>query len=81
MIDLNDYGEKPSRFDLDEIRERLAATAPNWIPAMFPAGIMTRDRRYIRCGDLTGRAPSGEGSCIIYLTGPRAGRAMTSRPA
>jgi putative DNA primase/helicase len=75
MIDLNDYGEEPSRFDLDEIRERLAATAASWIPQMFPAGVMARDRRSIRCGDLTGRAPSGEGSCVMHLTGPRAGTA------
>jgi hypothetical protein len=48
-------------------------TATNWIPGMFRAGIMARDRRFIRCGDLTGRAPSGNGSCVIYLAGPRAG--------
>jgi putative DNA primase/helicase len=72
-IDLNEADEPSSHFDTYEIRERLAATAVNWLPSFFPNAIMARDRRSMRCGDLTGRAPSGEGSCIIHLVGPRAG--------
>lgn len=76
MIDLNDYQEKPSLHDLDEIRERLADTAYNWIPALFPNGRIAPDRKALRCADLSGRPPTGEGSCVINLTGPYAGWAF-----
>ena len=73
MIDLNDYEVRPSRLDLDEIRERLADTAYSWVPALFPNGRIAPDRKALRCADLSGRPPTGEGSCIINLAGPYAG--------
>ena len=36
MIDLNDVWQAPARHDLDEIRNRLAATAQDWLPGLFP---------------------------------------------
>jgi hypothetical protein len=73
MFDLNDAGASASRFDLRDINQRLRGSAANWLPRLYPNEIMERDRRSMRCGDLSGRAPRGEGSCIIHLTGPRAG--------
>jgi hypothetical protein len=73
MIDLNDFDNGAAQFNLADIRDRLASSAAHWIPGYFPQGVVSRNRRSIRCGDLTGRAPSGNGSCIIHLTGSRAG--------
>jgi len=73
MIDLNDVWLAPSRFDLPEIRDRLAATAPDWLPGLFPHARLSPDRRTLRCADLSGRSPRKEGSCIIHLVGHHAG--------
>src|SRR5436190_15678256 len=73
MIDLNDVWQPPVRYDLDEVRERLAATAPDWLPSLFPQARLSADRKSLRCADLSGRAPRNEGSCVIHLRGPRAG--------
>ncbi|KIL98254.1 MAG: DUF927 domain-containing protein [Magnetospirillum sp.] len=73
MIDLNDVWQPPARFDLPEIRGRLAATAPDWLPGLFPHGLLSPDRRTLRCADLAGRSPRKEGSCIIHLAGHHAG--------
>ncbi|TAN59443.1 MAG: P-loop ATPase [Magnetospirillum sp.] len=73
MIDLNDVWLPPARFELGEIRERLAATAQSWLPGLFPQARLSPDRRTLRCADLSGRAPRKEGSCTIHLAGPHAG--------
>jgi putative DNA primase/helicase len=73
MIDLNDVWQPPARFDLPEIRGRLAATALDWLPGLFPHGLLSPDRRTLRCADLAGRSPRKEGSCIIHLAGHHAG--------
>ena len=73
MIDLNDVWTPPARFDLAAIRERLAATAPDWLPGLYPEARPSRDGRTLRCADLSGRAPRNEGSCTIHLDGPYAG--------
>ncbi|MBI5121315.1 MAG: toprim domain-containing protein [Rhodospirillales bacterium] len=73
MIDLNDVWQPPARFDLPEIRSRLAATAPNWLPGLFVHGRLSPDRKSLRCADLSGRPPRKEGSCIIHLSGHHAG--------
>lgn len=73
MIDLNDVWQAPARHDLDEIRERLAATAADWLPGLFPHARWSQDRRTLRCADLSGRAPRKEGSCILHLAGAHAG--------
>lgn len=73
MIDLNEVWRPPARYDLAEIRERLCATAAEWLPPLFPHARMSADRKILRCADLSGRPPRNEGSCVIHLRGPRAG--------
>ena len=72
-IDLNEVWQPPPRYDLHAIRERLCTTAADWLPPFFPHARMSADRKTLRCADLSGRAPRGEGSCVIHLRGPRAG--------
>ena len=78
MIDLNDVWQPSARFDLGEVRERLSATAADWLPSLFPHAHRSSDRKTLRCADLSGRAPRNEGSCVIHLKGARAGRARIS---
>jgi phage/plasmid primase-like uncharacterized protein len=74
MLDLNDVcARPPAGFDLDEIRHRLQATAPFWVPSLFPNGRMSFDRKTLRCANLYGDPPRKEGSVSIELTGPYAG--------
>jgi len=73
VIDFNDVWQPPIRFDLAAVRDRLAATAANWLPALFPEARASPDRKTLRCADLSGRPPRNEGSCVIHLQGPRAG--------
>ena len=70
MIDLNDVWQPPVRYDLAAIRERLAATAADWLPELFPQARLSSDRKTLRCADLSGRPPRNEGSCVIHLRGP-----------
>lgn len=72
-IDLNDAGLAPVRHDLAEVRRRLADTAKEWLPGLFPNARRAPDGRTLRCADLSGRAPRGEGSCVIHLEGRFAG--------
>ncbi len=73
MFDFNDVFTPPERYDLQEVKARLAATAESWLPRLFPQARLSRDKQSLRCADLSGRAPRKEGSCTLYLTGPRAG--------
>ena len=73
MIDLNDIVAPKARYDLAAVKHRLAVTAADWLPNLFPEARLARDRRSLRCADLSGRAPRKEGSCIIHLDGPYAG--------
>jgi putative DNA primase/helicase len=73
VIDLNDVWQPPVRFDLAAVREQLAATAADWLPALFPEARASPDRKTLRCADLSGRRSRNEGSCVIHLQGPRAG--------
>jgi len=73
MIDLNDVATYNPRRDLAAVRDRLAITANDWLPQLFPEAQLARDRRALRCADLSGRAPRKEGSCTIHLDGPYAG--------
>ncbi|THD71370.1 P-loop ATPase [Thalassobius vesicularis] len=73
MIDLNDVYVPSARPDLGVVRDRLAATARDWLPGLFPEARLTHDRRALRCADLSGRRARAEGSCLIHLDGPYAG--------
>jgi predicted P-loop ATPase len=73
VIDLNDVAAPKSRHDLAAVKERLCATAADWLPGLFPEAVLARDRRSLRCADLSGRAPRKEGSCTFHLDGPYAG--------
>lgn len=73
MIDLNDVAAPRTRHDLAAVKDQLSATAANWLPGLFPEARLARDRRSLRCADLSGRRPRNEGSCIIHLDGPYAG--------
>ncbi|MGF1660556.1 MAG: VapE domain-containing protein [Rubrimonas sp.] len=73
MIDLNDVAVPKSRHDLAAVKARLASTAADWLPGCFPEARLARDRRSLRCADLSGRAPRKEGSCTLHLDGPYAG--------
>ena len=73
MIDLNDDGQFDVRHDWREVRERLAASARDWLPALYPQARPSSDRRTLRCADLSGRSPRKEGSCVIHLDGRYAG--------
>lgn len=72
-IDLNDATDQRTRWDLDEVRRRLADTACDWLPGLFPAARKSPDSKTLRCADLSGRAPRGDGSCVIHLEGRFAG--------
>lgn len=73
MIDLNEVATPKARHDLAAVKDRLAATAGDWLPGIFPEARLARDRRSLRCADLSGRPPRKEGSCTIHLDGPYAG--------
>jgi putative DNA primase/helicase len=73
LIDLNDGGAPPLRHDLAEVRRRLADTARDWLPTLFPNARRAPDGKTLRCADLSGRSPRGEGSCVIHLEGRFAG--------
>ncbi|MCA3508395.1 MAG: toprim domain-containing protein [Rhodobacter sp.] len=73
MIDLNDVATPKARHNLAAVKDRLAATAGDWLPGIFPEARLARDRRSLRCADLSGRPPRKEGSCTIHLDGPYAG--------
>ena len=73
MIDLNDVWAPSARHDLRAIKARLADTARDWLPPLFPEAQLTHDRRALRCADLSGRRARGEGSCVLHLDGPYAG--------
>jgi Domain of unknown function (DUF927)/Toprim domain len=60
-------------FDLDEIRDRLAATARDWLPGLFPNARMQPDGKTMRCANLRGDSPRKEGSCILHLGSVHAG--------
>lgn len=72
-IDLNDAGLAPVRHDLAEVRRRLVDTAKEWLPSLFPNARRAPDGRTLRCADLSGRVPRGDGSCVIHLEGRFAG--------
>lgn len=73
-IDLNDTspaGWSPPFYDLDALKQRLADTAADWVPRLFPNG--RRQENEWRLADITGRAPRKTGSCVIALAGDKAG--------
>ena len=82
MIDLNDVWSPPPRVDLAAVKAQLAATAADWLPALFPQARLVA-RPAGRCAAPTSRAGRrgrrAPASCIS--TGPTPAGASTSRPA
>ncbi|MBB4287682.1 VapE domain-containing protein [Roseospira goensis] len=73
-IDLNDTAPPPPpRINLRDVKDRLQASAHDWVPMLFPAGRLTPDRRALRLANLGGDAPRGHGSAEIRLAGRWAG--------
>ena len=50
MIDLNDVATPKARHDLAAVKDRLAATAGDWLPGIFPEARLARDRRRLAGG-------------------------------
>jgi hypothetical protein len=73
LIDLNDVAIPSPRWDLEDIKRRLAETAREWLPELFPNARKSSDGKTLRCADLSGRRPRDEGSCVIHLVGRFAG--------
>ena len=73
MIDFNDTHPTPSagRIDLDVVLTRLRDDAGGWVPRLFPNG--RREGDEWRLANIRGDAPRKQGSCVITLTGERAG--------
>jgi hypothetical protein len=42
VIDLNDVWQPPPRYDLAEVRRRLAATARDWLPQLIASLLLWR---------------------------------------
>ncbi len=55
------------------VSSKMADTARDWLPALFPQAVRAPDRKTLRCADLSGRRPRGEGSCVLHLDGRFAG--------
>lgn len=71
MIDLNDAGAGPARYDLEAISARLRDTAHAWVPGLFPNGRRQGDEW--RLANIHGAPPRRSGSCVIMLRGEHAG--------
>ncbi|HLO78678.1 MAG TPA: DUF5906 domain-containing protein [Magnetospirillum sp.] len=69
-LDLNNV---EAFFDYQEFYDRVRAEAPNWVPALYPSGRLSQDRREWRVANPSGRAPRDKGSFVIQLHGPKAG--------
>src|ERR1051326_3729166 len=76
---LYDFNDAPAQLpegqhrDLDELSDRLAACASQWVPELFPQGRISKDRTELRLANIRGAAPRHQGSCVITLKGQRAG--------
>jgi len=70
MIDLNDVFIPAARHDLSAIKARLADTARDWLPSLFPEAQLTHDKRSLRCADLFGRRHAVRARASSILTGP-----------
>ena len=81
MIDLNDVWQPPVRFDLAAVREQLMATAPDWLPGLFPRARLSPDRKTLRCADLSGRPPRKEDPASSICAGLAPAGATITRPA
>jgi hypothetical protein len=73
QIDLNDDNPPSPQLDQEEASRGLAERASDWVPALFPNGRIDNRRETLRLADISGRAPRGEGSCVIDLKGEKAG--------
>jgi hypothetical protein len=75
LLDLNNAGKQGQieGYDLDDLSQRLADRASEWVPPLFPRGVIDRRRRELRLADISGKGPRGDGSCVIELKGDKAG--------
>jgi len=75
VLDLNDaipQSVSPPLYDMDDLSQRLAATAASWVPQFFPQGRISDDRSELRLANISGSPPRKTGSCVIGLTGDMA---------
>src|SRR3984893_16014423 len=72
-LDFNDAPEQRQRVDMDALETRLRDYADQWVPREFPQGWRSDSGDRWLVGDITGKRASGDGSCAIWLKGPRAG--------
>lgn len=66
-------GDQRPRYDLDQLANALASTADSWVPLVFPRGRISDDKTELRLANIKGAAPRNTGSCVVSLTGDRAG--------
>jgi putative DNA primase/helicase len=69
VLDLNDAGPQFTGYDLVDLNERLAERAYEWVPVLFPRGIISKNRRELRLANISGDPPREKGSCAIALKG------------
>jgi putative DNA primase/helicase len=78
-IDLNEAGEQHDAaavtadfLDRDVAERWLRTNATTWVPMLFPSGSRDAEGHW-RVANISGAAPKKTGSCVIYMSGNRAG--------
>jgi hypothetical protein len=64
-LDLNDTGPQFNEYDLADLNQRLAERGFEWVPAYFPRGIISKDRRELRLANISGGGPP-QGRLLRY---------------
>ena len=66
------------QWDWDAMSAALADCAYGWAPELFPHGRIVEG--VLRCANIDGASPHGDGSCVIELKGDKAGCWSTILP-